>query len=281
MINILYAGNEKMFKGLIISLTSVASHTKEPLNLYVGTCDLTNVNPIYKPFTQEEIDFLDKIAKLYNPESKVSMLLMNEAGKDLTKSTNRTSRYTPFCFLRLYIDEVLYDKIDDRLLYIDIDAMSLNDIGTLYHHDLGGKTLGMVVDNVGSKWIRPHYCNAGMLLIDMKKMKETDKIVKAREMVKHRKMWMPDQSAINKIFRHDIHYLPRKYNEQDHTRKNTVVRHYCGVMKLWPFVHVVNEKPWDDIDKFHKSRKEYVMDEVIAISNKFYDQWLENKEPSL
>lgn len=259
----------------------MASKTKESLNVYVGTCDLTEVNPIFKSFTQEEIDFLDKIAKLYNPESRVNLLLMNEAGKDLASSTNKTTRFTPYTCLRLYIDQVLYNKLDDRLLYMDIDAMALKDIGELYHYDIQGKTLGMVVDNVGRHWIRPHYCNAGMILFDMKKMKENDKLIKARNMVKHRKMWMPDQTAINNVYRKDIFYLPTKFNEQACTKNDTVIRHYCGVMKLFPIVHVINEKPWDDIDKFHKTRKEHVMDETIAISNRIYEQWQRKEDPSL
>ena len=64
--------------------------------------------------------------------------------------------------------------------------------------------------------------------------------------------------------------------------KDTLVRHYCGVLKFFPYMHVIKVKPWDDdIEKFHKQRKEHVMDKSIEITNEFVRQYKNNEEPHL
>lgn len=60
----------------------------------------------------------------------------------------------------------------------------------------------MVRDNVGRHWIHKNYCNAGMILFDVDRtIKSKDKIIKAREMIRTVKMFMPDQTAINRAFK--------------------------------------------------------------------------------
>lgn len=41
MINILYAGNNKVFDGILISILSMRKHTKKELNIICLTMDLT------------------------------------------------------------------------------------------------------------------------------------------------------------------------------------------------------------------------------------------------
>lgn len=122
-----------------------------------------------------------------------------------------------------------------------------------------------------------------MILFDVDKtIKNKDKIIKAREMIRTVKMFMPDQTAINRAFKDDIEFLPSKYNEQNKMEKDTLVRHYCGVLKFFPYMHIIKVKPWDDdIEKFHKQRKEHVMDKSIEITNEFVRQYKNNEEPHL
>lgn len=45
MISLLYCGNDRVFRGLLISLLSVASHTQEALDVHLLTMDLTDKIP--------------------------------------------------------------------------------------------------------------------------------------------------------------------------------------------------------------------------------------------
>ena len=214
-----------MFKGLIMSLTCLASNTKEDLNVFIITGNFLKINSGYVAFNKKEIDFLEKIIKIYNPNNKITLLDMSCLEDELMNSTNKNTKFTPYTLLRLYIDDEVLSSIDNRLLYMDIDTMCFGDIKELYNFDLKGKTLGMVRDNVGRHWIHKNYCNAGMILFDVDKTIENkDKIIKAREMIRTVKMFMPDQTAINRAFKDDIEFLPSKYNEQNKMEKDTLVR---------------------------------------------------------
>lgn len=209
-----------MFKGLIMSLNCLASNTKEDLNVFIITGNFLKINSGYVAFNKKEIDFLEKIIKIYNPNNKITLLDMSCLEDELMNSTNKNTKFTPYTLLRLYIDDEVLSSIDNRLLYMDIDTMCFGDIKELYNFDLKGKTLGMVRDNVGRHWIHKNYCNAGMILFDVDKTIENkDKIIKAREMIRTVKMFMPDQTAINRAFKNDIEFLPSKYNEQNKMEK--------------------------------------------------------------
>ena len=47
MINILLCGNEKVFDGALTELISITNKTKEPVNCYIFTMDLTRVKQEY------------------------------------------------------------------------------------------------------------------------------------------------------------------------------------------------------------------------------------------
>lgn len=203
-----------------MSLNCLASNTKEDLNVFIITGNFLKINSGYVAFNKKEIDFLEKIIKIYNPNNKITLLDMSCLEDELMNSTNKNTKFTPYTLLRLYIDDKVLSSIDNRLLYMDIDTMCFGDIKELYNFDLKGKTLGMVRDNVGRHWIHKNYCNAGMILFDVDKtIKNKDKIIKAREMIRTVKMFMPDQTAINRAFKDDIEFLPSKYNEQNKMEK--------------------------------------------------------------
>ena len=50
-----------------------------------------------------------------------------------------------------------------------------------------------------NKKIRFNYINSGVLLLNLKKIRETGLFKKAREMCQNKKMFMPDQSSLNKL----------------------------------------------------------------------------------
>lgn len=203
-----------------MSLNCLASNTKEDLNVFIITGNFLKINSGYVAFNKKEIDFLEKIIKIYNPNNKITLLDMSCLEDELMNSTNKNTKFTPYTLLRLYIDDEVFSSLDNRLLYMDIDTMCFGDIKELYNFDLKGKTLGMVRDNVGRHWIHKNYCNAGMILFDVDKtIKNKDKIIKAREMIRTVKMFMPDQTAINRAFKNDIEFLPSKYNEQNKMEK--------------------------------------------------------------
>ena len=71
MINILLCGNEKVFDGALTELISITNRTKETINCYIFTAELTRIKPEYISIKDYQIEFLNEVVKRKNPENNV------------------------------------------------------------------------------------------------------------------------------------------------------------------------------------------------------------------
>ena len=71
MINILLCGNKKVFDGALSLLISITNKTKEAVNCYIYTMDLTRVNPDFVSITDNQIAFLEKVIKTKNENNTI------------------------------------------------------------------------------------------------------------------------------------------------------------------------------------------------------------------
>ena len=119
-----------------------------------------------------------------------------------------------------------------------------------------------VKEKYGSKIIKHDYINAGMLLINMAKVRETKLFEKARRLLKRRKLIFADQDAIFWSTTKKL-LLPRIYNEQSKFNKqDTVICHFCKRLLLFPYPRTENYKQWQ-IEEIHKILKCYSFDEDL------------------
>ena len=112
-----------------------------------------------------------------------------------------------------------------------------------------------------NKKIKFNYINSGVLLLNLKKIREKELFKKARELCKNKKMFMPDQSSINKLSVNKK-IEKRKYNEQRKLKEDTVFQHFTTSFRLLPFFHKVTIKPWN-IEKVHKRLKIFEYDDIL------------------
>lgn len=260
MISICYSGNRAYFEGLLMSVLSVIKHTESPITFYILTMNLEKENPRYLDFTDEQIALLDKLAKEKNPSSKAIKIDLTQLYiKHLLEGKNHKCSYTPYTLLRLLLD--LIDDIPDKLIYLDVDTMCCSDIKQLHEIDVEDYDYCAVKDYMGRFWINRKYCNSGVMLLNMKQIKENKLLEKSRKKVFECKMVMPDQTALNKFGKKK--YLPFKFNEQRKIKKDTVVKHFCkGIVFYLPFgFHIYNIKQWQR-EKVHKSLKIHDFDDI-------------------
>lgn len=261
MINILLCGNEKVFDGALTQLISITNRTKESINCYIFTMDLTRLKPEYTAISDEQVDFLNKFVKSKNTQNKVTKIdVTNFYEQEFMKCANESAYCTPYTLLRLLAD--LLPDIPDKLLYLDIDIMLGGDLANLYNIDITDYEYAAVKEKYGCWIIRPDYINAGMLLLNMKKIKETRLLEKARTLIKTKKMLFADQDAIfwsttkKKI-------LPRIYNEQSKfNKKDTIICHFCKRLMFLPYPHTENYKQWN-IEQVHKVLKCHYFDKDL------------------
>lgn len=259
---ILFCGNHKAFDGILICVLSILKYYKKPLTVYVMTMDLQAVREDYKPICWQQARYLDSVLTSVCADSSAVLVDMTkEFYEEMSEGANFSTVYTPYALLRLYADKLPARELK-RLLYLDADTVACGDIGPLFETDVAGYEFAAVRDYLGKWFIDYHYMNAGVLYFNMEKMRETGLFMRARRLCRDKKMWFPDQTALNKLVKNKL-FLPGKYNEQRRYRKNTVIQHFCKSLRIFPYIHTVNIKPWE-IDKLHEIYRLRVYDDILG-----------------
>ena len=272
MINILLCGNKKVFDGALTLSISIMKRTKEPINIYIFTMSVTRLNPEFVAIEDKQVEFLEKVLKSKNSNNKIKKIDVSDLYDKAFKGTkNETAYCTPYTLLRLLADQVA--EIPDKLLYLDIDMMCGGDLSQLYNIDIEDYEYAAVKEKYGCWIIRPDYINAGMLLLNMKKIRETGLMEKARKMLQERKLLFADQDALfwnttkKKI-------LPRIYNEQSRFNSpKTIICHFSKRLLLWPYLHTENYKQWN-VEEVHSVLKCHYFDEDLEEYLKLKEEFL-------
>ena len=172
MINILFSGNGKVFDGVLTCMLSILKRTKttEPFCVYVYTMDVTRIKPEYTAISQEMIAFLDEVVKEYNAQNQVLRIDVTDLYEQyFAKCPNEDAYCSPYTLLRLFAD--LVPGMPDKLLYLDVDILFQHDIRMLYDIDVTDYEYAAARDHYGKYLINPNYINAGVLLLNLAKIK--------------------------------------------------------------------------------------------------------------
>lgn len=279
MINILFCGNDKVFDGMITTALSILkrSQTDEPFNFYIFTMNVTHLNPKYEELHDDEASYLDQIVKKYNPLNRVTKIDVKDIYmKEFSGCPNEGCYCSPYTLLRLFAD--IIPEIPDKILYLDVDIMLNRDIRLLYDIDITGYEYAAARDHYGKYLINPNYINAGVLLLNMKQIRQTGLLQKARNIIKKKHLPFADQSAIIRSTSKKK-MLAQKFNDQKFLHKHTVIRHFSKRLFWLPYPHTANIKQWD-VSKVHKIFKYYEFDDIlyeyIYLKKKFLEE--KNKE---
>lgn len=263
--NILYCGDSNIADGVIISVLSLLRNINEPLNIYILTANIENETRKFNKLSKEFGDYLNNFIKAKNEQNSVTVIDITDKVKKQLPVANMNTRFTPCCMLRLYAD--LVDDLPEKILYLDNDVLCRKDFSEIYNSDVSDYEFMGVLDHYGrwffhNRFFLFDYINSGVLLLNLKKIRETGLFVKCRQRCAETKMFMPDQSAINKLaVRKKI--LNKKYNEQRKLRKKTVLQHFTTSFRFFPFIHTVTIKPWD-IERVHNVLKLYEYDDILS-----------------
>ncbi len=274
MINLLLCGNEKVFDGALTELISITNKTRETITCYIFTMDVSRIKEDYKPITDEQVKFLNEVVKSKKQDNRVIKVDVTELyEREFGNCKNETAYCTPYTLLRLLAD--LIPEIPNKLLYLDIDMMAADDISKLYNIDISEYEYAAVKEKYGSWFIKPDYINAGMLLLNIKKIKETKLLEKARNLIKTTKMLFADQDAIYRSTTKKL-LLPRIYNEQARfNKKDTVICHFAKRLLILPYPRIENYKQWN-VEEVHKVLKCHAFDsdleEYVKLKNQFETQ---------
>ena len=262
MINILFCGNDGVFDGMLTCALSILrrTETREPFSFYVFTMDVSRIKDNYVPISDEKMSFFTDVIKQYNPENTAKKIDVTELYEAEFKGCPNEGAYcSPYTLIRLFADKV--DELPDKVLYLDIDIMFNRDVRLLYDVNVEDYEYAAARDHYGKYLISPNYVNAGVLLFNLRRMKETGLLEKARALIKTKKLTFADQSAIIRSTTKKK-MLPQKFNDQKFLHKNTVVRHFSKRLFWLPYPHTDNIKQWH-VSRVHKVFGYYCFDDVL------------------
>ena len=270
--NILFCGDRNVQDGLLIAVLSLLENTQEHLDIYVLTLDMSMNGRIYSPIEQTFVDYLNEtVSAQYDDRLYTKLIDTTDLFKDETPDANLSTRFTPCCMLRLFADKI--DEIPDRILYLDTDVICRRDFGDFYYQDMDGVEIAGVLDYYGSWFFRKNifkrdYLNSGVLLMNMCELRKTGLLSSCRHMCTTKQMFMPDQSALNKLSV-SKRICERKYNDQRRLHSDTVFQHFTTHFRFFPYVRTETVKPWQTEEVttiLHIPESEYG-----ALFAKYYD----------
>ncbi len=262
--NLLFCGDRNTQDGLMIAVASLLRSTNEALHIFILTMAISTAEKQFFPLPLRTADYLDAYVKEKNPANSVTLIDMSDLFQQELPEANMDTRFTPYCMLRLFADQI--EEMPDRILYLDTDVICRQDISEFYFQDIERYEVAGVLDHYG-KWffrMRPFhmdYLNSGVLLLNMSRIKETGLFQKCRTRCRVKKMFMPDQSAINKLAA-DKKFCRRRFNEQKKLHQDTVIQHFTTGFRFFPWVHTLTVKPWQ-IERVHRELKLFEYDDLL------------------
>ena len=234
--------------------------TKEPFCFYVYTMDVSHIKDSFRPVSDDQMSFFENVIKAYNPENKTVKIDVTDIYmKEFSGSPNEDAYCSPYTLIRLLAD--LVEDMPDKLLYLDVDILFNRDIHLLYDIDVSDVEYAAARDHYGKYLIGRNYINAGVLLFNMKRAKETELFVKARRQLRSKKLVFADQSALIRATT-SKRMLPQRFNDQKFLHRHTVVRHFSKRLFWLPYPHTDNIKQWR-VSEMHRIFRYYVFDDVL------------------
>lgn len=259
MMNIALCTDENFSIPALVSITSIFENNKD------GDC---HVYVLTDGLSEKAREKFAKLSKVYN--KPIDVLTIDKHRFD---GLMVSDRYPVSMYYRFLLPDMLPDE--DRVLYLDCDIIVRHSLDGMYETDLEGKALAAVVSQSCDllRWtnilkLSTPYFNSGVLLMNLeywRQNKIADKLIKWLAEYPGR-LWLPDQSALNKVLEGSVAYLNYTYNFQENwttnielssvhfskwddiseVGKDPAIIHYCDA-----------EKPWF-IESKHKFKEEFL-----------------------
>ena len=251
--NIAMACNENWYQYLVVNLYSLLKCTK-------------NIKKIYLILETDNIKDVPKLEDVINKYPvDIELINFNNILDDLIEkgNINRDTIYSNFCFARLALPYLIKE---DKVLYIDTDAIVLKDISNVWRINIdnyyvaGCRDYGVLRDETYERLdIKGKYVNSGFIIMNLKRIRKEKIHDKWFDVIKHKELKYPDQDALNLICQHNELYIPSMYNYAWNVTKEVMCReyikvfHYAGPKIQWvvdkyyaELWYDVQEKFWDE-----------------------------------
>lgn len=260
MIPVIFLTDDNYAMTTAVAITSLYCNKSQGSN-YTVYIICTGVN-------EENVAKLQSLAK---PDMPINIIFAEDEKYEKFEKSNlhvSTAAIFKFEFPQIFSQ---YDKI----LYLDGDILVLDDVSELYNTDINDKYAAVVKDYKVTTYKTPHlerlhiekkhkyYWNSGMMLLNLKKMREDNITEKLFDYRKNGINFFMDQDAFNVVFEENVIYLPLKYNMLCGNILNCpadVISEYYGIEPYASIQDIISTavvlhltgpcKPWDHLMPF-------------------------------
>lgn len=236
-VNIAYSCNNNWADKLAVTIVSTLLHANKDYfyKFYILDGGITQENK-------------EKLAKI---KSKINFEIRYiPVNKELFFNAPLGHHFTVETYYRLKLPSL----IDvDKLLYMDVDTLVKKDLSKLYNINLENHYAGAVIDessyykNIHKLSVKKYF-NAGVLLLNLKKIREDRLEEKFFDFINNHSdliSWV-DQCVLNAVFNENVKYLDRKFNFQHHSSINEIKNIYTKQKNDIVILHyVAQKKPWN------------------------------------
>lgn len=276
-VSILYCGDENIEDGVLVSALSLLANQPRPFHAYIATAEVHLPERTCLPVSQRFVQLLDRYLAASRPGCGATLIDASRQFRAAPPVANLGTRFTPLCMLRLYTDQMPQLNHLQRVLYLDNDVLCLRPLDELCAINMGNAQIAGALDRYG-KWLFHSrleafdYLNSGVLLMNMNALRASNLLGRCRELCASKRMFMPDQSALNKLARNKL-VIPRRFNEQHLVREDTVLQHFSARFSATGLLSV---KPWQ-VEEVHERLHIHDYDDVLASYLALRDEFIEKQ----
>lgn len=207
--NILYCTDENYVWLAGISIISLMENNKQyKVNVYIIADKISDTS-------KEQLEGLE------NSYNNLNIYIKDLPNLDelLGIKLNSGPYWSLSTYSRLFVGSILQDEID-KIIYLDCDIMVNDDLMPMWKSNMEDNWVGGCQDCIsGLKWAAnlktdDVYINAGVLCMNLKKMRDDNVENKCIKYIKARngKIFFNDQTVINDLMHKKIKIFPAKYN---------------------------------------------------------------------
>lgn len=198
---------------------------------------------LYALFKHNEVSkvylFIEDDNIPYLTDKRIEFINVNKLPEYINRySPNYNTKYSQMSYIRCYFSKILNEE---KILYIDADAIVVDNIQELWDIDLKDKVLAGVHEggewskHLGIEGMDDKYINSGVLLINLDLMRKKRLDQAMIKLLNNKRYAFPDQDVINVVCKDKIHYLSNIYNSTETTGmvEDAKIIHYIRERKGW------------------------------------------------
>lgn len=251
---------------------------------------LYDLKILYTNISKENIG---KIQKLEKENLKIEFVNLNYYIDSIKDKLYTRDYYSKATYFRLFLP-TLYPQYD-KVLYLDADIVVNEDIAKLYNIDIKNNLVGAATDEVVSfspifsQYVEKvvgvssykHYFNAGVLIMNLKALREFNFQEKFLYMLEKVTFTVAqDQDYLNRICKGKVHFIDPLWNKMPVGRrsipnKKIKLMHYNFAHKPWHYESVLYEdffwkyaEKTEYIDEIRKTQMSYSEEQKLEDEKK-------------